>query len=77
MDNNYYRSAAEAVLFAVAEPVTAEKIADALEDIAGEVLNVMGIPGSNLLRKPVKAIQEKNAGYLLNSAWGQIIESYR
>lgn len=54
-----------------------EKIADALEDIAGEVLNVMGIPGSNLLRKPVKAIQEKNAGYLLNSAWGQIIESYR
>ena len=41
MDNNYYRSAAEAVLFAVAEPVTAEKIADALGIDTGAVLNLL------------------------------------
>ena len=41
VDNNYYRSAAEAVLFAVAEPVTAEKIADALGIDTGAVLNLL------------------------------------
>ena len=41
MDNNYYRSAAEAVLFAVAEPVKAEKIADALGIDTGAVLNLL------------------------------------
>ena len=41
MDSNYYRSAVEAVLFAVAEPVSAEKIADALGIETGAVLNLL------------------------------------
>ena len=40
MDNNYYRSAVEAVLFAVAEPVSAYKIAEALNTDTGIVLNL-------------------------------------
>ena len=41
MDNNYYRSAVEAVLFAVAEPVSAYKIAEALNTDTGVVLNLL------------------------------------
>ncbi len=41
MDNNYYRSAVEAVLFAVAEPISAEKIAEALNTDTGVVLNLL------------------------------------
>ena len=41
MDNNYYRAAVEAVLFAVAEPISAEKIADALNTDTGVVLNLL------------------------------------
>ncbi|MBQ4240160.1 MAG: SMC-Scp complex subunit ScpB [Oscillospiraceae bacterium] len=41
MDNNYYRSALEAVLFAVAEPVSAQKLADALSIETGTVLNLL------------------------------------
>ena len=54
-----------------------QKWADALETLGGEALNVMGIPGGNLINRPLKAIQNENAGYLLNSTWGQIVESYR
>ena len=41
LDNNYYRSAVEAVLFAVAEPVSADKIAEALNTDTGIVLNLL------------------------------------
>ena len=40
-NNNYYRSALEAVLFAVAEPVSAQKLADSLNIETGTVLNLL------------------------------------
>lgn len=54
-----------------------EKWSKAIDTLGTEALNVMGIPAGNLLERPIKAITNKNAGYLLNSTWGQIVESYK
>lgn len=54
----------------------AEKWADILFDLGTEAGYAIGVPVSPI-RNVVKTTQEKNPGYLLNNAWGQIVESYR
>ena len=55
---------------------TAERWADVLLDLGTEAGYAIGVPVTPV-KNVVKTVKEKNPGYMLNSAWGQIIESHR
>lgn len=53
-----------------------DKFMDVLKKTGEEMANGFGVP-TTIFKRPLKAIQERNPGYLVNNEWGEIFESYR
>ena len=53
-----------------------EKLLSVLQTAGEEAANGFAVP-ITMIKRPIKAIQEKNPGYLVNNEWGEIWESYR